>query len=139
MQAADPEPPGHVTALGGAVSQIQTVQANIMAAPVCDIVDHSAETGTVHAIACQFSCEKQELVGVLRQMLELFDEINGNIRTQKRERSTRFFVLGLIDDPGSEINPKNMSLWQRCLSGINAIALGNAHGDYSAAQIVAAL
>ena len=63
MQAADPEPPGHMTALGVAVPQIQTVQANLMAAPVRGIVDHSAEADAVRAIACQFSCEKQELVG----------------------------------------------------------------------------
>ncbi|DBA97151.1 TPA: hypothetical protein ACH3X1_014917 [Trebouxia sp. C0004] len=92
-QAADPEPPEPVTAPGGAVSQIQNaVQANLMAAPVRETVDHSTEADAVHAIARQLPCEKQELVGLLRQLLELFDVINGNIRTQKRERSTRFFV-----------------------------------------------
>ena len=88
MQAADPKPPGHVTALGVAVSHFQTVQANLMAAPVRDTVDHSAEADAVYAIACQFSCEKQELVGLLHQMLELFDAIMISMAISGRRRGT---------------------------------------------------
>ena len=56
MQAAAPEPPGPVMAPGGAVSQIQSaVQANLMAAPVCETVDHSAVADAVHVLLhCNF-------------------------------------------------------------------------------------
>ena len=56
MQAADSEPPGPVTAPGGAVSQIQSaVQANLMAAPVRETVDHSAVADAVHVLShCNF-------------------------------------------------------------------------------------
>ncbi len=83
MQAAGPEPPEPVTAPGGVVSKIQSaVQANLMAAPVSETADHSSEADAIDAIARQFACEKQELIGLLRQLLELFAVIfNGNIRT----------------------------------------------------------
>lgn len=66
-----------------------------MAAPFHDTVDHSAEAEAVHAIARQFPCEKQELeqVGLLCELLELFDVINGNIKTQKRERGAHAFLF----------------------------------------------
>ena len=58
MQAAAPEPPGPVMAPGGAVSQIQSavlVQANLMAAPVRETVDHSAVADAVHVLLhCNF-------------------------------------------------------------------------------------
>ena len=91
MQAVDPEPPEPVTAPGGAVSQIHSaVQASLMAAPVCETVDHSAEADAVHAIAWQFPCEKQQLVTPAAAASDV-DMINGNVRSQKRERSTRVF------------------------------------------------
>ncbi|KAL0023827.1 hypothetical protein WJX77_009236 [Trebouxia sp. C0004] len=72
IRAADPEPPEPVTAPGGAVSQIQNaVQANLMAAPVRETVDHSTEADAVHAIARQLPC--------LINGLGLKDNEDGNI------------------------------------------------------------
>ena len=48
-------------------------------------LDHSAD---VYAMACQLSCEKQELVGLSHQMLELLDVIMTSMTISGRRRGT---------------------------------------------------
>ena len=95
----------------GSVSNSDNTSQLTLAAPVRVTVDHSAD---IYAMACQLSCENQELVGLSHQMLELFDVIMISMTISGRRRGTgaHAFLFKV-----SSMTPALMSTsWQWCRS-----------------------
>ena len=74
---------------GSVSNSDNTSQLEPLAAPVRVTVDHSAD---VYAMACQLSCENQELVGISHQMLELFDVIMISMTISGRRRGQELML-----------------------------------------------